>query len=143
MDSVNKNYFIRSKAIRHNRSIQSRINRPAKKMFVSIMTDTELGWDVCQPVYPRRQKSRSGIASRVLVSTNHSSSCVVLTVKEKPIVPSVTWTLIGKNDNAQCVKLSASPNPNSSKFSISWYRRLKRDILKSVRTKVFPQVGNG
>lgn len=116
LEPVDKCNFIRVKPIIRKREISSRNNYHPRKL--SIITDTEIN----APIYPRRKKK----SSSVLLSS--------------PYQPSSLLILSNTKDNNNDTVKNITEVSCKSKFINGWYQKLKREILKSFRTKIVPEI---
>ena len=105
-------------------------------MMLSIITDTTLGSEVRDPVYLRRSKhSKTAISPRGLLND----------VGKSPIAKTSNWEIVRcvnhKNNTNVIKNVETTPKKSESPKSINrWYARLKIDILKSLRTKIYPDI---
>ncbi|KAK0167891.1 hypothetical protein PV327_001746 [Microctonus hyperodae] len=117
LEPVDKSNFIRVKPIIRKREISSRNNHHPRKL--SIITDTEIN----TPIYPRRKKK----SSSVLLSS-------------PPYQPSSLLILSNTKDNSNDLVKNITETSCKSKIINGWYQKLKREILKSFRTKIVPEI---
>lgn len=99
------------------------------------MTDTTLSSEVPEPVYPRRKRPSSrSCADPPRLACGIDENSIANTIEEIPV----------KAHLASNVGSKIFPRKFCSPRSASgWYGRLKREILKSLRTKIFPEISNG
>ncbi|XP_044586415.1 protein unc-13 homolog 4B isoform X2 [Cotesia glomerata] len=142
--------FIRKKVIRRSRVKLSRnypnsvcqrrhecINHRSQEMLLSIMTDTEIGSDIRAPIYRPRKTLKSG--NKIFIKPDTPSRLIFLTRDDKSKAPrSENWTF-AEAQNPE-VQFKSIDSPCRVSYC-RWYTKLKREVLKSLRTKVFPVSG--
>ncbi|KAH0561242.1 hypothetical protein KQX54_015137 [Cotesia glomerata] len=143
--------FIRKKVIRRSRVKLSRnypnsvcqrrhecINHRSQEMLLSIMTDTEIGSDIRAPIYRPRKTLKSG--NKIFIKPDTPSRLIFLTRDDKSKAPrSENWTF-AEAQNPE-VQFKSIDSPCRVSYC-RWYTKLKREVLKSLRTKVFPVSGS-
>lgn len=142
--------FVRKKVIRRSRvklsknypnSVSQRrhesINHHPQKMLLSIMTDTEIGSDILPPIYRSRKILKSG--DSIFLKPGTPSPLISLTRDNKSNAPqSKNWALAeAQNPEVQFKSINSPCRVSYCR----WYTKLKREVLKSFRTKVFPVSG--
>ncbi|KAG7190817.1 hypothetical protein KM043_006886 [Ampulex compressa] len=108
---------------------------------LSIMTDSEPEVDheiICLRKEKRRSDEESGSARSS--RANSTDSYVIVASEEIPVFPAVShWESVQYDDITNSLRTnSRSQKYCSPKCSSVWYLKIRREILKALRNKVYP-----
>ncbi|XP_074096629.1 C2 and C2B_Munc13-like domain-containing protein staccato isoform X2 [Cotesia typhae] len=106
-------------------------------MLLSIMTDTEIGSDILPPIYRSRKILKSG--DSIFIKPDTPSPLISLTRDNKSKAPQSKNWILAEAQNPE-VQFKSIDSPCRVSYC-RWYTKLKREVLKSFRTKVFPVSG--
>lgn len=111
---------------------------------LSIMTDKHLESDVIDNVC-LRQRKRVDARTSNSSSTSSQNSYVLIACEEMPIVLNDTnWEYVDYHDITESIQSnSAVKKYCSPKCSSAWFLKIRREILKNCRNKIYPLPTNG
>lgn len=112
---------------------------------LSIMTDTQLDPDVVDHVCLRRKKHGIVRASNSSSSTGSQDSYILISTEETPVkVKDVNWEYVDYDDVAENVRSGCVMKKYCSpRCSTAWFLKIRREILKNCRRKVYPLAIDG
>jgi len=112
---------------------------------LSIMTDTQLEPDVVDNVCLRQK-----IHINARTHSSHSSSStdsqgyVLIASEEIPVVLNTNYEYVNYHDITESMRRNSTEKKYCSpKGSIAWFLKLRREILKNCRNKIYPLATNG
>lgn len=111
---------------------------------LSIMTDKHLESDVVDNVC-LRQRKRVDARTSNSSSTSSQNSYVLIACEEMPVVLNDTnWEYVDYHDITESIQSnSAVKKYCSPKCSSAWFLKIRREILKNCRNKIYPLPTNG
>lgn len=103
---------------------------------LSIMTDNEPEIDnVCL----RKIRQRKTRTNNSTSSSNSNSSDLFIYVAAEEVLAVSEWESVAKDKITESIRVNnVSQKYCNSKSNNSWYLKLKREILKSLRNKIYP-----
>jgi len=106
---------------------------------LSIMTDKHVESDVVDNMCLRQKKH---VDARISNSSNTSSqdSYVLIAYEEVPVVSNDTnWEYVNYHDITESIQNNSTVKRYcSSKCSSAWFLKIRREILKNCRNKIYP-----
>lgn len=111
---------------------------------LSIMTDTQLESDVVDNVRLRQKKHINARTSNSSSSTDSQNSYILIASEEVPVVLEDTnWEYVGYCDITESVQSNSTKKKYCSpKCSSAWFLKIRREIMKNCRNKIYPLVMN-
>jgi len=114
---------------------------------LSIMTDKHLESDVVDNICLRQKKyvdARTSNSSSTN-STSSQDSYVLIVCEEVPVVSNDTnWEYVDYHDITESIQNNSTVKRYCSpKCSSAWFLKIRREILKNCRNKIYPVLTNG
>jgi len=110
------------------------------------MTDTQPESDVVDKVRPREESSIKRATANLSSSTSSQDSYVLVSTEEMPVqLKDENWEYVGYHDIIEISQTQAATKKKycSPKYSVAWFLKIRRDILKNCRNRVYPVANKG
>lgn len=111
---------------------------------LSIMTDTQLETDVVD--YARlRRKKQADARTNSSSSTDSQDSYILISSEEMPVdIKEINWEYVERENIARSVLSDCDVKKYCSpRCSSAWFLKIRREILKNCRKKIYPMPVNG
>lgn len=113
---------------------------------LSIMTDTQPESDVVDNACVRQEKSSNRRTTNSSSSTSSQDSYILISTEETPVLLKDTnWEYVGYHDIIEVMQSQSKKMKKycSPRCSTAWFLKIRRDILKNCRNKVYPVATKG
>jgi len=114
---------------------------------LSIMTNTQPESDVVDKVRPREESSIKRATTNLSSSTSSQDSYVLVSTEEMPVqLKDENWEYVGYHDIIEISQTQAATKKKkycSPKCSVAWFLKIRRDILKNCKNRVYPVANKG